>query len=231
MASQELKIPSRGGGAFDCYLALPGITSKAPAAVLASAIFGVDDDMRRIADDFAARGFIAVAPNLFWRDGTGALPFGDERAPKRAEPRLEKIRTGEADLADVRDWLRGQPLFNGRAAAVGFCYGGPYAILGPRRLGYDAGISCHGTQMLDYVGELEGLRKPLCFLWGDNDHRASAEVREAYREAAKRMGNVEVHIFPGLLHGYTMRHMPKAFDQRAYDFSISRAVAMLEALR
>ena len=34
---------------------------------------------------------------------------------------------------------------------MGFCYGGPYAILGPKRLGYAAGISCHGTQMLDYI--------------------------------------------------------------------------------
>lgn len=231
MASQQIKVSSREGAKFDCYLALPEGAKKAPAAVIASAIFGVDADMRRIADDFASRGFVAAAPDLFWREGSGPLPMGDERAPKRAEPRLERIKAGEADLADTLAALRAQPLFNGRAAAIGFCYGGPYAILGPKRLGFDAGISCHGSQMLDYVGELDGVRKPLCLLWGDQDHRAPPEVLEAYRAAASRMGNIELHIFPGLQHGYTMRAHAKAYDPGAYDFSMSRAVAILDALR
>ena len=46
------------------------------------------------------------------------------------------------------------------------------AILGPKRLGYDAGISCHGSQMLDYIGELDGVTAPVCISWGDQDHRA-----------------------------------------------------------
>jgi carboxymethylenebutenolidase len=65
---------------------------------------------------------------------------------------------------------------------MGFCYGGPYAILGPKRLGYEAGVSCHGTQLLDYVGELEGLTKPVCIVWGDLDHAAPPPVQGAYRK-------------------------------------------------
>ena len=230
MASRELKIRSREGGTIDCYLAEPQAAEKAPAIVLASAIFGVDADVRGIADHFARLGFMAAAPNLFWRDGMGPLPLGDERAPKRAEPRLEKIKAGEADLADVLAALREQPAFDGRAAVIGFCYGGPYAILGPKRLGYDAGISCHGTQMLDFVGELDGLRKPVCVLWGDRDVKAPPEVLDAYRGAASRSSNLELHVFPGLLHGYTMRGNAKAFDQEAYDYSIERAETILKGL-
>jgi carboxymethylenebutenolidase len=227
----NLKIPSREGGAFDCYLALPDSPQQVPAVVLASAIFGVDADVRNIADEFAARGFIAAAPNLFWRDGTGPLPIGDERAAKRAEPRLPRIKAGEADMADALSGLRKQPQFSGRAAAMGFCYGGPYAILGPKRLGYDAGISCHGTQMLDYVGELDGLSRPVCVIWGDRDTKAPPEVLDAYRTASARVRNLELHVFPGVLHGYTMRGNAKAFDQTTYDFSMSRATAILEKLK
>ena len=144
---------------------------------------------------------------------------------------MAKLKAGETDLSDVRRSLNDQPLFNGRAAVIGFCYGGPYAIVGPKRLGYDAGISCHGSEMLEFIGELEGLRKPVCLLWGDRDHRAPPEVLDAYRAAASRMSNVALHIFPGLLHSYMMRGNAKAFDQAAYDFSVSRAVAMLEPLR
>ena len=53
-------------------------------------------------------------------------------------------------------------------------------ILGPKRLGYAAGISCHGTQMNDYLSELEGVSAPVCIIWGDKDHAAPPPVQEAY---------------------------------------------------
>ncbi len=96
----------------------------------------------------------------------------DDRAAQRSQPRLEKIKAGEGDMADTLAYLGTLPKFNGRAAAMGFCYGGPYAILGPKRLGYAAGISCHGTQMLDYIQELDGVAESVCIIWGDQDHRA-----------------------------------------------------------
>jgi len=138
---------------------------------------------------------------------------------------------GEADLADTLAGLRKLPQSNGRAAVIGFCYGGPYAILAPKRLGYDAGISCHGSQMLDYIRELEGLARPVCIIWGDADHQAPAEVLDAYRGAAARMKNLELHIFPGVLHGYMMPDNAKAFDRKTREFSMARALAILEGLR
>jgi carboxymethylenebutenolidase len=227
---KDLKIRSREGAEFDYYLATPQTEQKVPAIVLASAIFGVDKDLRGIADDFASRGYIAAAPDLFWRSVPGPLARDDSRSTPRGQPRLEKIKAGERDLADVLPVLREQPLFNGRAAVIGFCYGGPYAILGPKRLGYDAGISCHGTQMLEFIHELNGVRQPVCLIWGDQDHAAPANVLEAYRAVPARMKNVAVHIFPGVQHGYMMRGSPKAFDQEMYDFSMGRAVAILEGL-
>jgi carboxymethylenebutenolidase len=114
---------------------------------------------------------------------------------------------------------------------MGFCYGGPYAILGPKRLGYAAGIACHGTRMLDFIGELDGVTAPVCIMWGDQDHAAPAEVLAAYRAAPARMPNVEVHVFPGVLHGYMMPGNVKAFSQQTREFSMGRALAILEGLR
>lgn len=231
MQKQDLKIPSSEGAEFDCYIVTPDSGSKVPAIVLASAIHGVDQDLRGIADAFAARGYIAAAPDLFWRSVPGPLVRDDPRSAPRGQPRLEKIRAGERDIADVLPVLRRQPLFNGRAAVIGFCYGGPYAILGPKRLGYDAGIACHGTQMLDFIGELDGMQKPVRIIWGDQDVMAPANVLEAYRAVPARMKNVEVHVFPGVLHGYMMPGNAKAFDGKVYDFSMERAFAILENLR
>lgn len=230
MAGQTIKVPSSGGGAFDCYLALPHGDGKAPAVVLACAIHGVDEDLRDIADAFAAKGFIAAAPDLFWRSIPGPMGPDDKRAAERAQPRLEKIAAGEADMADALAHLKTLPQFNGRAMAMGFCYGGPYAILGPKRLGYAAGVSCHGTRMLDYIGELDGLAAPVCILWGDQDHVAPKEVLDAYRAVPPRQKNVEVHIFPGILHGYMMPHA-KAYDGKTRAFSMARALEILSGPR
>jgi carboxymethylenebutenolidase len=232
MPGRDIRIKSGGGSEFDCYLATPDAPGRTPAVVLASAVHGVDQDVRAIADEFAANGYIAAAPDLFWRTVPGPLPRGDERSSPRSQPRLEKIKTGEADMADTLTEVRRLPQFNGRAAAMGFCYGGPYALIGPARLGYDAGISCHGTQLMDFIRELDGLAgKPACIIWGDQDHAAPAEVREAYRAVAARMKNVEVHVFPGVLHGYMMRGGGKAFSPATYEFSMRRALAILGALR
>ena len=145
MPATVTHIRSRDGGEFDCYLVMPATGDPVPAVVLASAVHGVDADIRAIADEFAAHGFIAAAPDLFWRSIPGPLSRGDDRAAQRSQPRLEQIKAGEGDMADTLAYLGTLPKFNGRAAAMGFCYGGPYAILGPKRLGYAAGISCHGT--------------------------------------------------------------------------------------
>jgi carboxymethylenebutenolidase len=231
MQRKDIKVRAPAGGEFDCYLVTPDAQGKVPAIVLASAVHGVDKDIRAIADEFAAAGYIAAAPDLFWRSIPGPLGRDDDRTKQRSQPRLEKIRTGEADMADTLAELRRLPQFNGRAAAMGFCYGGPYAILGPKRLGYAAGISCHGTQLKDYLKDLDGVTQPVCIIWGDQDHRAPPEVLEAYRPVPARMKNVEVHIFPGILHGYMMPGSPKAFDQKTREFSMKRAVAILDGLR
>ncbi len=231
MPGNDITIRSRGGGVFDCYLVTPETRDPVPAVVLASAVHGVDADIRAIADEFAAHGFIAAAPDLFWRSLPGPLSHDDGRAAERSQPRLERIKAGERDMADTLAFLGTLPKFNGRAAAMGFCYGGPYAILGPKRLGYAAGISCHGTQMLDYIHELDGVGEPVCIMWGDQDNRAPVEVLDAYRRIPSRQKNVEVHIFPGVVHGYMMRGSPTAFHPVTRDFSMTRALAILDGLR
>ena len=230
MPGKTIKIRSSDRGEFDCYLITPQGEARVPAIVLASAVHGVDADIRDIANDFAGHGFIVAAPDLFWRSVPGPLGRDDDRTKARSQPRLEKIREGERDMADTLAALRQLPQFNGCAATMGFCYGGPYAILGPKRLGYAAGISCHGSQMQDYIGELDGVAEPICIIWGDQDYMAPPPVLDAYRASASRMKSLELHVIPGVLHGYMMRTSP-AFHQATRELSMTRALAILDGLR
>ena len=232
MQRKDIRIrSSTGDGEFECYIVTPDGGAKVPAMVLASAIHGVDEDLRGIADEFASHGYIVAAPDLFWRSVPGPLARGDSRTTGRGQPRLEKIKANENDMADTLNEVRKVAQFNGRAAAMGFCYGGPFAILGPKRLGYAAGVSCHGTQLGDYIGELEGVTQPVCIIWGDQDHAAPPEVQEMYRKVPARMKNVEVHIFPGIEHGYMMKGGGKAYSPETYRFSMNKALGILESLR
>ncbi len=119
MPGKTVKIRATEGGEFDCYLAQPAGGDKVPAVVLACAVHGVDADIRQIADEFAGHGFIAAAPDLFWRTVPGPLGHDDKRTQERSQPRLEKIKTGERDLVDTLTHLRTLAGFNGRAADDG----------------------------------------------------------------------------------------------------------------
>ncbi len=232
MQKQDIKIRSSSEGKdFDCYIVTPDVTGKVPAIVLASAVHGVDKDIRNIADEFAAKGYICAAPDLFWRTVPGPLTRSDDRTKTRSQPRLPVIKTGEADMVDTLNALKKMSQFNGKAVAMGFCYGGPYAILGPKRLGYAGGVSCHGTQLGDYAHEFEGTTAPISIIWGELDHAAPPAVQATYRALPATHKNVDVNIFPGVNHGYMMRDSVTAFHQPTYDFSMGRALAILGGLR
>ena len=83
MLKKDIKIRSSEGPQFDSHLVTPEAGPKVPAIVLASAIHGVDQDLRGIADEFASHGYIAAAPDLFWRTVPGALARDDQRAAPR----------------------------------------------------------------------------------------------------------------------------------------------------
>jgi carboxymethylenebutenolidase len=127
--------------------------------------------------------------------------------------------------------LRKQAQFNGRALVIGFRRGGPYAILGPKRMGYDAGIACHGTQRLNFVDELEGIRRSVSVLWGNRDQWVPARVLEACRDSRARIKRVQAHVFPGVQHGYMMRSTTRVFDESSCRFSMAHAFNILELLR
>ena len=173
-----------------------------------------------------------AAPDLFWRTIPGPLGRDDPRTSGRGQPRLEVIRSGERDMTDTLATVKNHPRSNGKAATIGFCFGGPFAILGPERLGYDAGVSCHGTQMLDYIGELERTTKPILIIWGDADHAAPPPVLDAYRALARHKTNLDLHVFPGVKHGYMMRDAaPDLYSPSTREFSMQKALAILAGLR
>jgi len=73
--------------------------------------------------------------------------------------------------------------------------------------------------------------QPVLIVWGDQDHQAPPPVLDAYRDIDRKMSSVDVHIFPGVLHGYMMPGSVKAYDQKTRDFTMQKTLAMLESLK
>ncbi len=134
-------------------------------------------------------------------------------------------------MADTLAEVKRHPCSNGRAMAMGFCYGGPFAVLGPARLGYDAGMGCHSSQMGDYLDAFDGLARPVCLVWGDRDDWAPPELLDKYRALAARKKNLDLRILPGILHGFMMPGAPAAYDAKARALGMERALAILQGLR
>lgn len=233
MAGKDIKVASSDGGEFDCYLATPD-TGRGPGVIIIAAVTGVGPDMRAMTDSLAANGFIAAAPDMFWRTDPGYIARSEETQPRihaRTQPRQEVINTGIQDVADMRDFLQGHESCNGKIAVMGFCYGGPYALIGTARLGLDAGCIYHGTSMGNYTDDLEKSNQPILMHWGSEDHAAPPELVATYQGYAAKMDNLAVHIFPGVKHGYMMTTAPAAYDAKAFEFSWDATLKLLNGLR
>jgi carboxymethylenebutenolidase len=83
--------------------------------------------------------------------------------------------------------------------------------------------------MLTFIGELAGVTEPIRMIWRDQDHIAPEPVLAAFKEAAGDMPNLEVHVFPGVEHGFMMPGS-SSFDRTARDFAMHCAFSILDGL-
>ena len=129
-----------GDGRFQAYLASPR-GGKGPGIVLLQEIFGVNQHIRSVADQYAADGYVVLAPDLFWRSGPRIeLGYGDEdRQQAIGLMQACALATAQSDIALTAGALRA--LAGGRIAALGYCFGGRLAYLTAASGAVDAAIA------------------------------------------------------------------------------------------
>jgi len=230
----DIKISATGGGEIDCYCAAPD-SGPVPGVVIMCTIFGVDEDLRNIVDDLASKGVVAAAPDLFWRGDSGPKDRSEKgraEASARAADSASLVETNMQDLADTMATLRAMPQCNGRIVVIGLCYGGPFAFLGPARLGCDAGLSFHGTAVQEYLDILPQVGDvPVRLHWGVDDHACPPEDLARVRDAAKDMSNVEIVTYDGVRHGYTAQSNAASWNEAAAADSWASAMKVIDGLR
>jgi len=191
-----------GEGSFEAWLARP--TGRAKAAIIViQEIFGVNPGIRRKADDWAAKGYLAIAPDMFWRFAPRyeADPDVKEELDHAMELRLQ-FDLGKA-AKDVEAAIRhARALGAERVGVVGFCAGGSVAYLAATRTDADASVGYYGRLIVDHLGEAHAIARPLLLHFGEADPSIPAELRAKVRQALGANPRVTIHDYEGAGHGF-----------------------------
>ena len=232
MAGTHVTIAAVDGGRFDSYVASP-VSGKGAGVVIVSTISGVDGDMTHYADALAAEGFVASAPDMFWRDADPGPLVWNEHGRKRAFARNDRydLEQGMKDLADVIADLKNHPRCNGKIAVMGFCFGGPFALLAAARCGTDAGISFHGSHVENQLEEVSKIRCPLSFHYGDKDPVAPMAAIERILTAFSPLPDAKVYVYPGAGHGFLTMTPGRGYMETAARPAWARALEVLKTLQ
>ncbi|HQT77187.1 MAG TPA: dienelactone hydrolase family protein [Rhodopila sp.] len=187
-----------GSGSFNAHIAAPK-TSPAGVVVLIQEIFGVNQAMRDAAAWVADLGFIAVAPDLFWRIEPGIdITDKTEAEWKRA---FELFQTfdqakGIEDLKATVAAARTMAGANGKVATMGYCLGGRLAFMMAEQSDADVNISYYGVGLDGLLPDLNKVSKPLIVHIADKDEYFPAEGRAKVAEATKGHALVKCYNYP-----------------------------------
>ncbi len=191
-------------GSFGAYVARPQ-AAQAPAIVVIQEIFGINADIRAHCDDLADKGYIAIAPDLFWRLEPGVdLTDGSKEEWAKAFALYQKfnVDTGVADVAATMAAARTLAGASGKVGVVGFCLGGLLSFLSATRSAPDAAVSYYGGRSNEFVAELDGMRTPLMIHLAEADEYIDPAAQQAIKGAAAASADVEVFTYPGQNHAF-----------------------------
>jgi carboxymethylenebutenolidase len=199
-------IKSFDGGEFDAYLALPA-GGYGPGIVVLQEIFGVNDVVRGVADWYAAHGFVALAPDLFWRQQRNVELTDKGEDWNKAIAFYQGLDETKAveDAAAALDFLRMSAACSGRAGAVGFCLGGNLAYLLSVRFKPDCAVGYYGVSIEKSLGEATNLTSPLMLHIAGDDKFCPPKAQLQIHNTLDGNPLVIIHDYPGLDHAFGRR--------------------------
>ena len=193
-----------GDAQFDAYVARPQGTPKA-AIIVIQEIFGVNEGIRRKCDRWADQGYLALAPDLFWR----AEPHVelDADVPEQFQAAIGhmqkldqdlSIRDIEATIKAARAELGGQ----GHVGLVGYCLGGRLAFMAACRTDGDAFVGYYGVGIDNLLNEQHAIGKPVLLHIPTADGFVPPEAQRAMHDGLKDNRHVTLVDYEGLDHGF-----------------------------
>jgi carboxymethylenebutenolidase len=216
-------------GRFGAYLAKPASVGG-PGIVLIQEIFGVNRFMRDVVDGYAAAGYMAVCPDLFWRQQPGVqLTDQTEAEWQKARQFMQgfDVAKGVADLIATLAHLRGLKGCTGKVGSVGYCLGGRLAYLMATRSDADCNVSYYGVGLQDLLGEATNIKHPLMLHIAEEDQSVPKEAQARITSHLANHPQVTIHKYPGMGHAFA-RVGGKNFNSQAADKANGRTADFLK---
>ena len=218
---------------FAGYLALPP-AGRGPGLVLFQEIFGVNAHIRAVAEQYAADGFVVLAPDVFWRQAP-RVELGYEGAERERALALMQGCTLDQSLADIAasvKALRARPEVAGvgsgaKVGAFGYCMGGRLAYLAAATTDVDAAVAFYGGGIHLQLERAAAIRCPVQFHYAERDDHIPPAAVESVRAAMAGKG-AEVHVYPGAMHAFNC-WARAAYHAPSAALSHGRATAFLAA--
>jgi carboxymethylenebutenolidase len=208
-----------GGSPMRTFVVYPERKDKAPVVIVIQEIFGLSDWIRGVADQLAADGFIAVAPDLLagkGANGGDSSSLSNQQETMQATLQLPPAEI-TAKLKAVREYGLKLPNANGKSATVGFCFGGSqsfaFAVAEPA---LNAAVVYYGSAPTDTPPQgrgappapfvpsdrLSGIKAPVLGLYGGADARINASIAPTEAKMKELGKTYEPHVFDGAAHGF-----------------------------
>jgi len=198
-----IAVDAGSGTTFDAYLARPPAGSG-PGLVLFQEIFGVNEHIRAVAEQYALDGFVVLAPDVFWRQQRRVeLGYvGDDRQRGIAMAGATQPAELLSDMRAAVAALRARPeVHGGKVGAIGYCMGGRLAYLAAATAGVDAAVAYYGGGIHDHLDKATSIACPVQFHYAERDDHIPLTAVEKVRAAMRGKG-AELHLYPGSMHGF-----------------------------
>lgn len=200
-----ISVPTLSADAqFDAYVATPAGDANA-AIIVIQEIFGVNEGIRRKCDAWAKAGYLAYAPDLFWREKPHVELDAD--VPEEFQAALghmqklnqdQAIRDIEATIKAARKALGGA----GKVGLVGYCLGGRLVFMSACRTDGDAFVAYYGVGIDGLLGEQHAIGKPTLLHIPTADGFVLPETQQAMHDGLAGNSHVTLHDYVGLDHGF-----------------------------
>jgi carboxymethylenebutenolidase len=218
------------GRGFRAHVAVPD--RPGPGILLFQEIFGINDNMRGLADRLVREGYVVLVPDMFWRIEPG-FERNDESALQECMDMVGQLdwQTVPDDISAAHAHLRSLPECTGPVGAVGFCLGGTLAFLAAARSrvdgsGLDAAVSYYGSANNGFLHLLDDVACPVLFHYGDRDPFIPLESIEEVERAVMGRPGLRVERYDAG-HAFSNWDAPSMYDQPVAERAWASTLAFL----
>ena len=222
-------VTADDGRQFEAYCAVPE-GGRGSGLLLFQEIFGINDNMRTLAERLAEQGYVTLVPDMFWRIEP-RFERKDESGIADAFAIVQKFDFGTAvtDIQATHAHLLSMDECTGKVGAVGFCLGGGLAFAAATMSRVDgrepdAAVCYYGSPINDLLGEVGHLHCPTMFHYGNNDSFIAEEKIAEVEQAVSSRPGVAFHRYDAG-HAFSNWDAPSMYDKEAADLGWSRTLA------